>query len=123
MAFGAGMRVIVLIALTSLIANARCVTDCAFRCCSQPHQSTESQPPCHHKAPSSNHGGTERPCSHQILPGSDFRAAQPVTQTIPFGSVTTANAPVELLAESGVAAPYQSPPPALTVKGTAILRI
>ena len=68
------MRVVVLIAMASLLANAQCVADCAYHSCSNP-----STPRCHHQAPSSNQDDRQRPCSHQMIAPSQSGVSDQIT--------------------------------------------
>ena len=115
-----------LFAIALLMANARCINNCAFRSCSDfiQHHTTGSQPPCHHKAPSSNHSGTDHPCSHQILPGSQAGvSAQPVVPRISAVAVIFVNTPAAFPAMFGVAFEFHSPPRQADPNRTAVLRI
>src|SRR5438105_15202154 len=74
MALGRGMRVVVLVAMASLLANAQCVAECASHSCSN-----SSTPRCHHKAPSTNQDDRPRPCSHQTIAPSQSGISGQIT--------------------------------------------
>ena len=120
------MRVLALFGMALLLSNAWCINDCAFRSCSDSvhHNPAASQPPCHHKAPPSNHRDTDSRCSHQILPGSAVGSlVHAVLQTIAVESVAFANTPTAPPPLIGLAAEFHSPPPRPEIDRTAVLRI
>ena len=121
------MRVMVLIAMASLLANARCVADCAFHSCtnSAGERSAATQPPCHHKTPPANQGGKQQPCSHQILPGSQSGvSAQIAIRTISILFADCGNiSPISGLTAPEPTAEFHPPPPASDFTRIAVLRI
>lgn len=114
------MRVVLLIAIASLLANAQCVADCAYHSCAN-----SSTPRCHHKTPSSNRDDNQQPCSHQIIVPSQYgvseqittRSAPPVldacTTIYVFLRWTAQDSPPE----------FQLPPPSNFPADSAVLRI
>ena len=121
------MRVMVLIAMASLLANARCVADCAFHSCtnSVSEHSTGAQPPCHHKTPPSKQSDKQQPCSHQILAGSQSGlSTQITTLTAPIVFECSANiSAISCLTAPEPTPEFQSSPPASDFTGAAVLRI
>ena len=111
-----------LIALVSLMANARCDTVCAFGSCSHAEHHPGPVPPCHPKAPASHHGDGEGACSHQILAGSRIQPAK-ITVVAPAGLPAGSRALPLAPAAPEPAPAFLASPPGSRSAPFAVLRI
>src|SRR5262249_7263276 len=114
-------RILALVAIVSVLLNAQCVSDCAFRSCFDFRQQHD-RGSCHHKAPAPNHSETERPCSHQILSGSQLGTV--IHPVVPIAAIHAAHTSVNpAFLPFDIAPESQSPPPESGISRTTVLRI